>query len=626
MREVYKHLFAIVVLPLVMLLTGCNSEGAFSGPTVALQRIDITASPRTKHGLSRLTLAVSNKQPFSAIGYYSDNSSRMLTDFNVNDWHSSDEDIGCFDAPGILTGVETGNITVTVSKDGVISNSVSVDVTAAMLTDIAVTPSIVSVAKNQTQQLIATATYSDNSSSDVSGSVTWTSADTSTVTVTPSGLLTGIEVDTTTVTANKDGITSNMVNINVTAAVPTAITLTPSVVSVAKGQTKQLIATEIYSDSSSSDVSDLVAWTPVDTSTATITSTGLLKGVEIGHTTVTAVKDGITSNSISVDVTEATITDIVVTPSIVGVAKGQTEQLAATATYSDNSSSDVSGSVIWTPLDTSTAIVTPTGLLTGIGIDNTLVTATKDSITSNEVNVEVTTAVLTDITVTPSIVGIAIGKTQQLAATATYSDDSSSDVTRSVTWKSANTSTVTVTPSGLLTGIKSGTTTVTATKDSITSNTANADVCRDLAGSCIDTFDTGSGKLFTNSPSVAYLNSIGGSATSGSYTDGGSWGPAGDFYQFTWHNANSLCAKYNTQKLAGRDNWRLATRYELEIELIDTYGNMFIARNWPIGDVYWSMSPIGYSYYYVALNSGYVSNNVTMVSNSASCVSVPLAL
>ncbi|AYV25014.1 hypothetical protein L1D61_25900 [Vibrio mediterranei] len=73
-------------------------------------------------------------------------------------------------------------------------------------------------------------------------------------------------------------------------------------------------------------------------------------------------------------------------------------------------------------------------------------------------------------------------------------------------------------------------------------------MCANLATKCIDIFDTGGGKLFTNSPSVAYLDSIGGSAVNGRYTESGSYAPAGDVYQFNWYNVNELCVTYNTKR------------------------------------------------------------------------------
>ncbi|MCF1458099.1 MAG: DUF1566 domain-containing protein, partial [Shewanella sp.] len=149
------------------------------------------------------------------------------------------------------------------------------------------------------------------------------------------------------------------------------------------------------------------------------------------------------------------------------------------------------------------------------------------------------------------------------------------------------------------------------------------DVSSYLAGERIDIFDTGSGKLFTNSPSKAYLDSIGGSATFDSVTENGSTGPAGDFYRFDGWNANALCDTYNTQNIGGRTNWRLPTRAELSNELFSTFGNMFNARGWPTNYGYWSATANGSEYYYVYLNDGGQKSVITNYGLYTSCVSEP---
>ncbi|WP_241906712.1 DUF1566 domain-containing protein [Vibrio splendidus] len=148
-------------------------------------------------------------------------------------------------------------------------------------------------------------------------------------------------------------------------------------------------------------------------------------------------------------------------------------------------------------------------------------------------------------------------------------------------------------------------------------------MCADLAGTCIDIFYTGSGKLFTNSPSVAYLDSIGGSAISSDFTETGTSGPSGDFYRFNWINANALCTTYNTLSLGGRTNWRLATSDELEMELYYVSLNMFTARGWATGDYYWSATPNGSHYDYVGLDDGSVYGKYPGTTHYASCVSNP---
>lgn len=151
------------------------------------------------------------------------------------------------------------------------------------------------------------------------------------------------------------------------------------------------------------------------------------------------------------------------------------------------------------------------------------------------------------------------------------------------------------------------------------------DVCSDLSGSCLDIFDTGNGKLFTNSPSVTYLDSIGGSPTNRVSSENGTKGPVGDFYAYDWTNSNALCNTYNTRSVGGRTNWRLATKDELATELYDVLGDMFVARGWPTTSYYWSATPdVQPNYYYrVHLRDRLTTSAVEGIETYASCVSNP---
>ncbi|WP_342040160.1 Ig-like domain-containing protein [Aeromonas caviae] len=471
-----KILRSYVALLFSFLLLGCSggSEDTTPETSPSLERIHIVASPVSTRGSSSLILAKGNTQPFMATGHYGDGSVKDLT--SETSWHSSDDRIATMSSPGALTARDAGTTTVTASHDGIISNTIQITVTDAVLTAIQVTPPSVSLAKGQTRQLTATATYSDNTTADVTGSVAWLPADITTATVSTTGLLTGRVAGTTEVTASQNGITSNTVQVTVTDAVLAAIQITPPSVSLAKGQTRQLTATATYSDNTTADVTGSVAWLPADITTATVSTTGLLTGRVPGTTEVTASLDGITSNTVQITVTDAVLTAIQITPPSVSLAKGQTRQLTATATYSDNTTADVTGSVAWLSDDMTTATVSSTGLLTGRIAGTTEVTASLDGITSNTVQVTVTDAVLTAIQVTPPSVSLTKGQTQQLTATATYSDNTTADVTGSVAWLSDDMTTATVSTTGILTGRIAGSTEVTASLDGITSNTVQVTV------------------------------------------------------------------------------------------------------------------------------------------------------
>ena len=69
---------------------------------------------------------------------------------------------------------------------------------------------------------------------------------------------------------------------------------------------------------------------------------------------------------------------------------------------------------------------------------------------------------VTSMAVTPANPSIAVGATQQLTATASYSDGSTANVTTSVTWTSSAASVATVNSGGMVTAVAAGSATVTA--------------------------------------------------------------------------------------------------------------------------------------------------------------------
>jgi hypothetical protein len=115
---------------------------------------------------------------------------------------------------------------------------------------------------------------------------------------------------------------------------------------------------------------------------------------------------------------------------------------------------------------TSSSYTTPA---TASGDDGTkfdvIVSNAAGSTTSSEATLTVkpSSATLQSIAVTPPSPSIPAGTTQQFKATGTYSDNSMSDITATVTWASSVKSFATISTSGLATGVSAGTTQITAT-------------------------------------------------------------------------------------------------------------------------------------------------------------------
>ncbi|MGL5522796.1 MAG: M66 family metalloprotease, partial [Aeromonas veronii] len=87
------------------------------------------------------------------------------------------------------------------------------------LVSIQVSPSPISIAHGQSQQLVATATYSNGTSADITNTVAWLSTETSVAIVTPGGILMGVSPGSTAVTANFSGVSSNTVKIQINEVV-----------------------------------------------------------------------------------------------------------------------------------------------------------------------------------------------------------------------------------------------------------------------------------------------------------------------------------------------------------------------------------------------------------------------
>ncbi len=113
------------------------------------------------------------------------------------------------------------------------------------------------------------------------------------------------------------------------------------------------------------------------------------------------------------------------------------------------------------------------GLATSLATGSTQITATLGTVISTAVTFTVTPAILASIALTPAAPGVALGGTQQFAATGTYTDNSTQDLTTRVTWTSSNTAVALISSAtgsnGLATSLTTGSTQITATLGSVIS-------------------------------------------------------------------------------------------------------------------------------------------------------------
>ncbi len=235
-----------------------------------------------------------------------------------------------------------------------------------------VTPASASVPVGGTVQL--TATPKDASGSPLSGRVvTWASSDAAVATVNESGLVTAVELGSATITATSEGQGGTA---TVTVVVPIAVVeVTPASASVQEGAAVQLTAT--LKDAAGNILSGrVVTWSSDTAAVATVDGNGLVTGVRAGSVTITAMSEG-KSGSAAVTVTPVPVASVEVSPATGTVAVGGTLQFRATP--KDAGGSTLSGRVVtWAIGDGAVAMVSSSGLLTGVVAGSATITATSE--------------------------------------------------------------------------------------------------------------------------------------------------------------------------------------------------------------------------------------------------------
>lgn len=156
-----------------------------------------------------------------------------------------------------------------------------------------------------------------------------------------------------------------------------SVTVTPSTLSLAVGQKWPLTVT--LRDAAGSPLTGrTVTWISSQPSVATVNGNGLVAGLAAGTTTITATSEGESgSATVTLTVSPVPVASVLVTPSSLSLAVGQTGQL--TATLLDSTASVLPGrTVTWTSSQPSRATVNGSGLVTGVAAGTTTITATSE--------------------------------------------------------------------------------------------------------------------------------------------------------------------------------------------------------------------------------------------------------
>ncbi len=438
------------------------------------------------------TLVVGSRRAFSAVGTYSDKSVSTVTETAT--WTSTNPAVATVSdsagSKGQVTAVSVGTATISATVGGVTGQQL-VTVEQAPLVQLEVTPANVAAPAGTGFDFHATATFQDGTVENVTPVATWSSSDTSLLTVenapAQAGHATFLAPGTADVRATFDGITAKQA-VTITTATVVSLSIRPTrVPRLTVHDIFQLGLIATYSDGSIADATTLATWTSsapqvADVSNA-VGSRGEITAIGAGTATITAQLGSVTA-SVDVQVQDGSLSYIqIVVPGGGGgpgggwrqnasCPVGGVLQLRAFGIYSNNwqAPADISDQAAWSVADTSVAVVgngpTLGGVVRCLKQGQTSVTAEYEGKTSS-VTLTVTAAALTSMEVAPTSATLAQGDMRPFYATGVYSDGSRRDLTYLATWTSGDTSVLTVSNAlsfrGEATALSPGQTTVTAT-------------------------------------------------------------------------------------------------------------------------------------------------------------------
>ncbi|MGO2508672.1 MAG: Ig-like domain-containing protein [Vibrio hibernica] len=343
--------------------------------TTSTANVNVTNATISSISISPATVSLANglAQQFTATANFSDGTTQNVTSSVT--WSSSAPNVASINALGLASAAMTGSTVITAEYGAQISTS-NLTVTDATILSLVVEPDSLIIAKGGKAAITVIANYSDGSSQDVTSLATITSDAPAVASINADNSIQAVGVGSANVSAAFNSSESDPIPVTVSNATVSTLTITPDPLSLAKGTQQQLAATAEFSDGSSRNVTNEVSWSTADSASVSVNSLGLAKGEGVTTGTDVTASFGGQSDSLNVVITNATVASLAVTPNPLSLAKGDTEQLTATATLSDSNVQDVTSQVSWTSDDPNIVRVNSSDEAEGVEQGSTTLTAT----------------------------------------------------------------------------------------------------------------------------------------------------------------------------------------------------------------------------------------------------------
>lgn len=323
----------------------------------------------------------------------------------------------------------------------------------------------------------ATAIYENGWIRSINNEVSWSVSDTLKATVDMSGNVITNNPGITVVQAELDRITGQA-SLQIFNSALSYIRINQTTHTLPLNGSKRLNATAFYNDGRSVLITNVADWTSLNSSIATVSNVSLNKGqlsaINEGTTQI-EIRFGGMTHMASVEVTNQSIVDIVVTPVNSSGIIGIKQTFSATAFLSNNTTIDVTDVATWSSSDSAKLNIASNGVATLLSAGIIDVTAEYGSF-SGQTRFTISSATIRSISIQSPSPIVTAGFNLTFSAIAEMSNGSIIDITSSALWSVSNSSLASISSGALspgrLSALSTGHLTVTASLGATSSQTS----------------------------------------------------------------------------------------------------------------------------------------------------------
>jgi len=397
----------------------------------------------------------------------------VLTGRSVT-WFTNNPTVASVSQQGVVTALAVGSATITAEIE-LRTASLTVNVSEVPAKTVTIDPDNFALGTGLTRQL--TLTVIDSAGKVVTSlanrQVVWLSSSSIVATVNNTGVVTGTGAGTARISVTVDGVKSNDAVVNVSPQV-SSVRLTPSNPQLLRVGTSVQVSAQALDNQNQPIPGKTANWFTNNPTVASVSASGLITGVGVGTTTITADIDGRSSPALQVTVTLVPVLSVTFTPTTDTLVVGDTPKQYNPAMRDSTGAviPSMTGRVVGI-LNDNSPIASVATVATGIVVSAVTagtanINLTLDQVTSN--TLKVVAAQVATVTVSPNPITVSVGQNVQLTWVLKDGSGNILRATRPPTFVSFQSSVATVSSSGMVTGLVAGTTTISVSFGSGTTN------------------------------------------------------------------------------------------------------------------------------------------------------------